>query len=58
VYHDRYFLDHVATKIIELENKECETYIGDYSEYIRQKDENLRIQFDNFKEQKKKINNR
>jgi ATP-binding cassette subfamily F protein 3 len=35
VSHDRYFLDHVAIKIIELENKECETYIGNYSEYIR-----------------------
>lgn len=57
VSHDRYFLDHVATKIIELENKECETYIGNYSEYVRQKDEQLRIQSNTFKEQKKKINN-
>jgi len=57
VSHDRYFLDQVATKIIEIENKECETYIGNYSEYIRQKNEHLRIQYNNYKEQKKKINN-
>lgn len=57
VSHDRYFLDHIATKIIEVENKECETYIGNYSDYIRLKEENLRIQTNHFKEQKKKINN-
>ena len=56
VSHDRYFLDHVVTKIVELENKECETYDGNYSDYIRQKDENMLLQFENYKEQKKKVN--
>lgn len=56
VSHDRYFLDRVATKIIEVENKECETFIGNYSEYMRQKKENLQTQINNFKEQRKKIN--
>jgi ATPase subunit of ABC transporter with duplicated ATPase domains len=55
VSHDRYFLDYVTTKIIEVENKECETYIGNYSEYMRQKELNLQIQINNFKEQNKKI---
>lgn len=56
VSHDRYFLDHVVTKIIEIEDKVSNTYIGNYSDYIIQKDEKLRIQFENYKEQNKKIN--
>lgn len=56
VSHDRYFLDNVVTKIIELEDKKCETYEGNYSEYIRQKEENMLLQFEQFKEQQKKIN--
>ncbi|MBH1940428.1 ABC-F family ATP-binding cassette domain-containing protein [Mobilitalea sibirica] len=56
VSHDRYFLDHAVTKIIEVENKVCETYFGNYSDFVRQKEENLQIQFNNYKEQSKKIN--
>ena len=56
VSHDRYFLDHVATKIIEIEDKVSSTYSGNYSDYILQKEEKLRIQFENYKEQNKKIN--
>ena len=55
VSHDRYFLDHVVTKIIEIEDKVSDTYIGNYSDYIIQKDEKLRIQYENYKEQNKKI---
>lgn len=55
VSHDRYFLDNVVKKIIEIEDLEATTYKGNYSEYVKQKDELMRIQFDNFKEQKKKI---
>jgi ATPase subunit of ABC transporter with duplicated ATPase domains len=56
VSHDRYFLDHIVTKIIEVEDKECKTYKGNYSDYVRIKEENLRIQYDNFRDQQKKIN--
>lgn len=56
VSHDRYFLDHVVTKIIEIEDMESDTYKGNYSDYVKQKDEKLRIQYENYKEQKKKIN--
>ena len=55
VSHDRYFLDHVVTKIIEIENKECMTYRGNYSDYIHTKEENLRVQYDNYRDQQKKI---
>lgn len=55
VSHDRYFLDHVVTKIIEVEDKECDTYNGNYSEFVQQKDEKLRIEYENYREQNKKI---
>ena len=56
VSHDRYFLDNVVTKIIEIEDMESITYKGNYSAYVSQKEENMRIQFENFREQQKKIN--
>ncbi|WP_346890419.1 ribosomal protection-like ABC-F family protein [Clostridium sp. UBA1056] len=55
VSHDRYFLDNVVTKIIELEDMYCEIYKGNYSYYVNQKEENMLIQFENYKEQQKKI---
>lgn len=56
VSHDRYFLDHVVTKIIEIEDKVSDTYIGNYSDYIIQKENKVRLQYENYKEQSKKIN--
>ncbi|WP_010096300.1 ribosomal protection-like ABC-F family protein [Ornithinibacillus scapharcae] len=55
VSHDRYFLNHVATKIVEIEDKRSISYKGNYSAYISQKEENLRIQFEQYREQQKKI---
>jgi ATPase subunit of ABC transporter with duplicated ATPase domains len=55
VSHDRYFLDRVATKIIEVENKQCETYSGNYSDYVRQKEENMLLEYERYKEQCKKV---
>lgn len=56
VSHDRYFLDNVVTKIIEIEDMEALIYKGNYSSYVSQKEENLRIQLENYREQQKKIN--
>lgn len=56
VSHDRYFLDNIVTKIVEVEDMESITYKGNYSEYMKQKEENMRIQYENFREQQKKIN--
>lgn len=56
VSHDRYFLDNIVTKIVEIEDMESITYKGNYSQYIKQKEENMRIQYENFREQQKKIN--
>lgn len=56
VSHDRYFLDHVATKIVEVEDKISSSYKGNYSSFVEQKEENLRIQFEQYREQQKKVN--
>ena len=40
ISHDRYFLDRVATRIIELDSGELRTYAGSYSDYREQKVEN------------------
>jgi len=37
VSHDRYFLNKVVTKIIEVEHTVIRTYLGDYKEYARKK---------------------
>lgn len=55
VSHDRYFLDSITTKIVEIEDLTTKTYKGNYSSFVAQKEEAMRIQFADFKEQKKKI---
>lgn len=55
VSHDRYFLDNTVKKIVEIEDMEAITYKGNFSSYARQKEENLRIQYDQYLEQQKKI---
>lgn len=56
VSHDRYFLDHVATKIVEIEDMESTSYKGNYSSFVKQKEETIRIQFEQYRVQQKKIN--
>lgn len=34
VTHDRYFLDQVATRIVELRSGACESYPGNYTDYL------------------------
>ena len=55
VSHDRYFLDDVVSKIIEIEDMESKTYKGNYSSYVKQKEEKLLEQMHNYKEQQKEI---
>ena len=50
ISHDRYFLDNVATNILEIENGELTKYNGGYSSYLEQKQQmihNLEKQHDN-----------
>ncbi|WP_341282267.1 ABC-F family ATP-binding cassette domain-containing protein [Paenibacillus sp. FSL H8-0537] len=55
VSHDRYFLDTVGTKMIELEDGEAHTYLCNYSGYLKEKEELLLQQFAEFQEQQKVI---
>lgn len=41
ISHDRYMIDRVATSIHELEHGRIQTYPGNYSAYLRQKEERL-----------------
>lgn len=55
ISHDRYFLDRVADKIIEIEDGEAFTYPCNYSEYKKEKENRLLQQFADYQEQQKKI---
>jgi ATP-binding cassette subfamily F protein 3 len=55
ISHDRYFLDAITTKTIELENCECTTYEGGYSEYAKQKAIAREIQQRHYDLQQKEI---
>lgn len=37
VAHDRYFLDKVVSKVIEIDNAKCMTYMGNYTDYANKK---------------------
>lgn len=43
VTHDRYFLNSVATRIFELENRNVTEYDGNYEKYLQQKADNEEI---------------
>lgn len=55
VSHDRYFLDNVVTKIIEIEDKVARSYMGNYTAYINEKERQLKLQLEAYQEQQKKI---
>jgi ATPase subunit of ABC transporter with duplicated ATPase domains len=55
VSHDRYFLDAVIGKVIEIEDGEAHTYLTNYSGYVKEKEERLLIQFADYQEQQKRI---
>ncbi|WNR44038.1 ribosomal protection-like ABC-F family protein [Paenibacillus roseipurpureus] len=55
VSHDRYFLDLVVTKIVELEDGESTTYHSSYSGYVKEKEVRLLQQFAEYQEQQKVI---
>lgn len=37
ISHDRYFLDKLTTKTVEIENQKCRSYIGNYSTFLEKK---------------------
>ncbi|HWI60252.1 MAG TPA: ABC-F type ribosomal protection protein [Symbiobacteriaceae bacterium] len=58
VSHDRYFLDRVATRILEMEKGQVKEYPGNYSAYARQKQlelEQAKEEYRNYVNEKKRI---
>lgn len=55
VSHDRYFLDRVVTKVIDLHEGYTKTYAGNYTAYVRQKQEFLRQQLEDYERQQAEI---
>lgn len=55
VSHDRQFLDNLCTKIVETERGVSTTYKGNYSEYVKQKDEAVARQWAAWEKQQKEI---
>lgn len=55
ISHDRYFLDKIVTKIIEVENKKSYIYEGNYTFYSKQKNINREIQQKAYDVQQKEI---
>lgn len=55
VAHDRYFLDKVVTKVIELDNTKCQTFIGNYTDYANKKAQQREIQLKQYLNQQQEI---
>ncbi|MBC7961019.1 MAG: ABC-F type ribosomal protection protein [Vallitaleaceae bacterium] len=57
VSHDRYFLDSVVSKIVELEFDKAVLYLGNYSYYVVEKERRFLLEYKNYQTQQKKIDN-
>ena len=55
VSHDRYFLDRVVTKIVDLHEGFTRQYPGNYTAYAKQKREYIRRQFEQYERQQEEI---
>ncbi|MCL2593443.1 MAG: ABC-F family ATP-binding cassette domain-containing protein [Defluviitaleaceae bacterium] len=55
ISHDRYFLDKITNKTVEIENKKAKLYNGNYSAFTKKKEENRQIQLKHFLDQQKVI---
>jgi len=55
VSHDRYFLDKVATRTLELYQGTVESYPGNFSAYLKQKEQRLLVQRRTYQKQQAEI---
>ncbi|MBE6609149.1 MAG: ABC-F family ATP-binding cassette domain-containing protein [Ruminococcaceae bacterium] len=55
ISHDRYFLDKVTTKTLEIENHKGKLYNGNYTFYANQKKKDREVQEKHYKDQQKEI---
>jgi ATP-binding cassette subfamily F protein 3 len=51
ISHDRYFLDKIATEILELEHGRSRAYEGNYSEFMEKKEQELELLERHFEQQ-------
>ncbi|SHI46080.1 ribosomal protection-like ABC-F family protein [Lutispora thermophila] len=55
ISHDRYFLDKVVNRIVEIVDGKAELYEGNYSYYVKEKQQRYEIQLAKYNEEQKKI---
>jgi ATPase subunit of ABC transporter with duplicated ATPase domains len=55
ISHDRYFLDSVVNKIVELSSSKASIYTGNYSYYVMEKERRVLEEYRNYMNQQKKI---
>ncbi|HCC08060.1 MAG TPA: ABC transporter ATP-binding protein [Clostridiales bacterium] len=55
VSHDRYFLDRVIDKVIEIEDGEADTYHGNYTYFVEEKERRLLVDLMMYNTQQKEI---
>ena len=55
ISHDRYFLDRVAQRVIEIEDGRCEFYSGNYSFYIDEKQDRFDLQMKHYEQEQAKL---
>ena len=55
ISHDRYFLDRVVTRIVELRGGKAENYSGNYSFYVEEKEARYQLQLKQYEQEQAKI---
>ncbi len=55
ISHDRYFLDRVVTRIVELSNGKAEFYSGNYSFYVQEKQARFALQLRQYEKEQAKL---
>lgn len=55
ISHDRFLLDRTANRIVEVQNGRTTTYNGNYSAYVRQRDEQLMVNAREYERQQELI---
>ena len=55
VSHDRYFMDHCISKVLELRNTKISEYAGNYSFYVQERERRRELQEAAYQNQQKKL---
>ncbi|HHX67901.1 MAG: ABC-F type ribosomal protection protein [Miniphocaeibacter sp.] len=55
ISHDRYFLDRVVSKIVEISNKKANIFFGNYTYYLKEKERLFEEELKKFENQQKEI---